>query len=68
MTKIVLAAILEQIIFLKFYFSNENIAMFSYLEPNSIEKFFWESGFSNFGHMTIFAKWKLIMLSAILKR
>ena len=22
--------------------------MFSYLEPNFIEKFFWESGFSNF--------------------
>ena len=23
--------------------------MFSYFEPNFIEKFFWESGFSNFG-------------------
>ena len=28
--------------------------MFSYFEPNFIEKFFWESGFSNFGHMSVF--------------
>ena len=34
--------------------------MFSYFEPNFIEKFFWESGFSNFGHMTVFAKWNLV--------
>ena len=33
--------------------------MFSYFEPNFIEKFFWENGF---GHMTIFAKWKLVKL------
>ena len=25
--------------------------MFSYFEPNLIEKFFWGSGFSNFGHV-----------------
>ena len=25
-----------------------------------MEKFFWESGFSNFGHVTVFAKWKLV--------
>ena len=34
--------------------------MFSYFEPNFIEKFHWESGFSNFGHVIIFAKRKLI--------
>ena len=27
--------------------------MFFYFEPNFIEKFYWESGFSNFGYMTI---------------
>ena len=25
--------------------------MFSYFEPNFIEKLYWESGFSNFGHV-----------------
>ena len=25
-------------------------------EPNFIEKFFWESGFSKFGHVTFFAE------------
>ena len=34
--------------------------MFSYFEPNFIEKIFLESGFSNFGQVTIFAKWKLV--------
>ena len=29
-------------------------------EPNFIEKFFWESGFSNFGRVTVFAKWKSV--------
>ena len=48
------------ITFFKFYFSNVNLFMFSYFEPNFIEKSFWESGFSNFGHMTVFAKWKLV--------
>ena len=33
--------------------------MFSYFELNFIEKFHWESGFSNFGHVTIFMKQKL---------
>ena len=42
--------------FLKIYFKNVNVFMFSYFEPNFIEKFHWESGFSNFGHVTIFAK------------
>ena len=32
--------------------------MYSYFEPNFIEKFLWESGFSIFGHLTIFAKQK----------
>ena len=42
----------------KFYFKNVNIFMFSWFEPNFIEKFYWKSGFSNFGHVTIFAKRK----------
>ena len=58
--KMVLAATLKRnIFFFKFYFSNVNLFM-SYIEPNFIEKFFRESGFSNFGHVTIFAKWKLV--------
>ena len=32
----------------KFYFSNVIVFMISYFEPNFIEKFLWESGFSNF--------------------
>ena len=31
-----------------------------YFEPNFIEKFHWKSVFSNFGHVTIFAKRKLV--------
>ena len=44
--------------------------MFSYFEPNFIEKFHWESCFSNLGHATIFAKRKFVFffLAAILKR
>ena len=38
-----------------------------YFEPNFIEKFHWESGFSNFGQVTIFAKRKCF-LAAIFKR
>ena len=38
--------------------------MFSYFEPHFVEKFHWESVylffFSNFGHVTIFAKGKFI--------
>ena len=34
--------------------------MFSYFEPTFIEKFDWESGFSNFGHVIIFVKRKFI--------
>ena len=34
--------------------------MFSYFAPNFIEKIHCKSGFSNFGHVTIFAKWKFI--------
>ena len=45
--------------FFKYYFSNVNLLMF-YFEPNFIENFFWESGFSNCGHVIIFAKWKLV--------
>ena len=39
----------------------------SYFEPKSIEKILWVSGFSNFGHVTIFAKQKFGFLAAILK-
>ena len=39
-------------------FQNVNVFMFSYFEPNFFEKFHWERGFSNFGHVTIFAKRK----------
>ena len=42
--------------------------MFSYFEPTFIEKFLWESGFSNFGHVTTFAKRKFVFLAAIWKR
>ena len=31
--------------YFKFYFSNVNLFMFSYFEPNFFGKFFWESGF-----------------------
>ena len=41
--------------------------MFSYFEPNFIEKFHWENDFSNFGHVTIIAK-QIRFLPAILKR
>ena len=51
---------LSRITFFKFYFKNVNVFMFSYFEPNFNEKYHWESGFSNFGQMTIFAKWKFI--------
>ena len=34
--------------------------MFSYFEPNFIEKFHWENDFSNFGHVTIFVKRKFV--------
>ena len=33
------------IIFLKYYFSNVNLFMFSYFKPNCIEKFLWEVAF-----------------------
>ena len=45
----VLATNLKRRCFLKSYSSNVNVFMFSYFEPNFIEKFLWESGFSNFG-------------------
>ena len=35
-------------LFVKFYFGNVNISMLS-----CFKKFFWESGFSNFGHVTV---------------
>ena len=35
--------------------------MFSYFEPNFIEKFLWESGFSNFGQNQNDVKQKSVM-------
>ena len=49
--KIVLDAILKRIFFFKCYFSKSKVFMFYYFVPNFIEKFFWESGFSNFGQI-----------------
>jgi len=46
--------------FFKFYFRNVNVLMFCYFEPNFTEKFLRESGFSNFGHVTFFAKSKFV--------
>ena len=40
--------------------------MFSYFEPNFIEKFLWESGFSNFGQNR--SEIKIGYLAAIFKR
>ena len=42
--------------------------MSSYIEPIFIEKFFRESGFSNFGHVTVFREMQVSILAAILKR
>ena len=43
--------------------------MFFYLEPNFIEKFLWESSFSNFWSiLDYFRKTKIRFLAAILKR
>ena len=36
------------------------VFMFSYFKPNFIEKIFLETAFSNFGHLTFLAKWKLV--------
>ena len=41
--------------------------MFFNFEPNSIEKFLWESGFVNFGHV-IFLQNENLFLAAILKQ
>ena len=45
----------NRITFLKFYFRtlNVNLLMFCYFESNFSEKFFWKSGFSNFGHRAV---------------
>ena len=51
------------VFFSKVYFTNVNVFMFSYFEPNFIEKFLWKSSFINFRHVTIFAKRKFILWS-----
>ena len=47
-TKLVLAAILNGIIFFLILFKNVNVFMFINFEPNFIEKFLWQSGLSKF--------------------
>ena len=42
--------------------------MFSYFKPNFIEKFLWESAFSNFGPKSNWREIKIGSLAAILKR
>ena len=59
---------LNRIAFFKFYFKIVNVSMFFNFEPSFIEKFFLKSGFSNFGHVTIFAKRKFALSAATLKR
>ena len=42
--------------------------MFSYFEPNFIEKFFWKSVLSNFGQKSKWREIKIGYLAAILKQ
>ena len=69
-TTIVLATIFKQnnLLKLKFYFSNVNIFRFSYFEPNFIEKFLWESVFFKFWSRDHFRETEISILAAILKR
>ena len=55
-TKIFLAAIFKENNCFQILFQKYKSFMFSYFEPDFIEKFFWESGFSNLGHMTVFVR------------
>ena len=59
--------------FFKFFFKKVKISMFSYLESKFTEKIpsekcFFFLSFSNFAHVTIFAKTKIRFLAAILKQ
>ena len=47
---------LKRFFFSKFNFKNAIVFMFLNFEPNFKEKFLWESGFSNFGHLTFFSR------------
>ena len=49
---------LSRTIFSNFYFKNVNVFMF--FNFIIIEKFHWESVFSNFGQVTFFTKWKFV--------
>ena len=51
---------LNRIILFKFSFKNVHVFMFYNFEPNFIGKFLWESGFSNFGHVTFIPKRKFV--------
>ena len=53
-------------LFLKFHFKNVNVFMFFNFQQNFVEKFIWESGFSNFDHATL--RTKICILAAILKQ
>ena len=59
MTKLGLATISKQNNLFQILFQNVNVFMF-YFESNFIEKFLWESDFSNFGHVTKWAKRKFV--------
>ena len=48
------------IFFFKFCIKNVNVFLFFKFQSNLIAKFLWKSGFSNFGHVTIFTKRKFI--------
>ena len=58
----------NEIIFKKCYFGNVNLFIFSFFEPNFIEKLLWESGFSKFGQNRNDMKIKIGYLAAILKQ
>ena len=49
-TKMFWPPFFNRMIFFKFYFRSVNVCMF-YFEPNFVDKFIWESGFSNFGNV-----------------
>ena len=51
---------LNRIIVLKSYFKTVHVFMFFNFQPNFIEKFLRENVFSNFGHVTFFAKQKFV--------
>ena len=47
----------NRIIFFKFHFKNVNVFLFSYFEPNLIEKFLWDSWFFFFNFFSFFDRY-----------